>query len=987
MRSHARISLLALLATVLVVFALPAAAQAAPGIAKFEALSCNENKPEGVSGECSNSTPAQFFKQAGGHPNFGITDFSLNYAEFEGPGNGVKSIRTDLPIGFSTNPEALPRCSQADFAANFGKAEESHCPASSQAGTQEITLLLPGPTVLTLTGKVYNLVPPQGLGLEFGTDVALPFLGGIHVHSFLEGFVSWHKEAEATAEGIASGDYHEFFRVKVAKSLSEGEAPILRSRLITEGTLGNGLLTNPTACPGPQTNHLRVETYTGAIAYSEYKTSVTAAEEKCNLLSFEPAFTNATTPQVRDEGTELTTDVKFPLNTKSSETEGSDLKTTSVTLPAGFAINPSAARGLQACTQEQLLTETIETACPSRSEIGTAVISVPGLPPESLTGKIFLGATSLPITGPPYSIYVAVGSKRYGQVIRLEGSVKPNLETGQLETTFANIPQGPSTDTKLTFNGGTFADLANPLSCGAGKTQASFIPYSNPGETKLITPELNVTGGNCPATAGFALTQAAGAEPPLAAGSSTFSLNLQRADGQQYLQSMSTLLPKGLVGLIPAVTQCAEPQANAGSCTSASQIGTASVLAGAGPEPFEFTGKVYLTGPYAGAPFGLSIVTPVIAGPFNFGNEVTRAKIEVNKTTAQVIATATLPTIKQGVPIKLRSLTVTVNRQGFERNPTNCAVQAVQSSLTSTEGASQLVSTPFQAEGCSALAFKPTFAATTSAKTSKVNGASLETTINQPAGQANIQSVLVKLPAQLPSRLTTLQKACPEATFAANPYSCPAASNVGTARANTPVLPAKMAGPAYLVSHGGAAFPDLDLVLEANGVRVIVVGNTDIKKGVTTTNFATAPDVPVSSITVSLPTGPHSALAAFGNLCVKPLLMPTVITGQNGKQVKQNTKISVKSCGVQIVGKKVIGNTAYLTVKTFGAGRLTGTGSGVSRVSRSFNSAQNAVSLKIPLSSGGRSRHRPFKVHLKVSFKAKSRSVVSSSTATTVTFR
>jgi hypothetical protein len=410
------------------------------------------------------------------------------------------------------------------------------------------------------------------------------------------------------------------------------------------------------------------------------------------------------------------------------------------------------------------------------------------------------------------------------------------------------------------------------------------------------------------------------------------------------------------------------------------------VAAGSG-EPYVFKGKVYLTGPYEGAPYGLTFVVPSIAGPFNLGNVIARARIEVKQDTAQVIATdEKVPTIVGGVPIRMRSLTVSINHQGFERNPTNCGVLSTTTLLTSTLGATKEVSTPFQAEGCSALAFKPSFAASTSGKPSKANGASIETTINQPAGQANIKSVLVTLPKALPSRLTTLQKACPEATFKASPSSCPPGSLVGTARANTPTLPSKMTGPAYLVSHGGAAFPDLDLVLEANGVRVILVGNTDIKKGITTTNFATAPDAPVSSITVSLPQGPHSALAAFGDLCVVPLVMPTTITGQNGKQVKQNTKIAVKGCGVRIVGHKVIGNTAYLTVKTFAAGRITGSGSSLSTARRSLRGASNATTLKLPLSSGGRHRHRPFRTRIKVGFVPSHRGA-SSSASVTVTFR
>ncbi len=390
MRCHARVSLfLTVLACAgATLLGSVSAAQAAPAITSFESLTCSENEPIGEPKECNSGTPGQFFKQAGGHPPFGITDFTLNDAEFVLPNNGVKSIRTDLPVGFSTNPEALSRCSQADFNANLDTAEESHCPKSSLAGIQEVTLLLPGPTLVSLVGQAYNLEPPTGMGLEFGIDIPLAFLGGIHVHSFLEGFVSWHKEAEATEEGIASGDYHEFFKIKVGKSLAEEEPPIVRSRLVFIGNSGPGMLTNPTACPGPQDTHLRIETYSGAVATSVYKTTPTSAEENCGALSFDPAFSASTSPETQDEGTQLSTDLKFPLNEHASETEGSDSKNTVVTLPEGFTINPAAARGLQACTPEELNTETIETACPARSEIGTAVLNVPGLPPEALSGKI-----------------------------------------------------------------------------------------------------------------------------------------------------------------------------------------------------------------------------------------------------------------------------------------------------------------------------------------------------------------------------------------------------------------------------------------------------------------------------------------------------------------------------------------------------------------------------------------------------------------------
>ncbi|MGO9320745.1 MAG: hypothetical protein ACLQBY_08105 [Solirubrobacteraceae bacterium] len=994
MRSQFRVSLVALLVGALVAVLAPAAAQAAFGVESFASLTCSENAAEGAPKECNATTSGQFFTQAGGHPTWGITDFTFN--EFGDAGNGVKTIRTDLPVGFSTNPQALPQCSMVEFEANLDKAEASHCNANTEAGVQEITLVLPGPTIVTLTGKVYDLVPATGLPLEFGIDVALPFLGNIHVHSLLEGGVSWHKEAEVQKEGVETGNYHEYFKIKVGKSLSEGEAPLLRSRLVFNGkadSLGNALLTNPTACPGPQTTHLRVESYTGEVQTATYTTKTSAVEENCGILKFEPTFllTPSTTQQDKPDG--VTTELKMPLNKESTEFENSDLKTSEVTLPEGLTINPSAASGLEVCTPEEFAvgTEATSVSCPPRSVIGTAVDNVPGLPPESLKGNIYLGETKAgPITTPPYTVFVEFASKRYGQMLRLEGSVMPNLETGQLKTTFANTPQGPFENTKLSFNSGPFANLANPLTCGAAVTSAIFSGYSG----STTAPQLpqfivdsNGEKGACASPATFALTQSTSAEPATAGASTAFTFNLERPDGQQYLKTVKTELPPGLLGIVPSVTQCGEAQANAGTCPSSSKIGTVVAKAGSG-SPYPFSGSVYFTGPYQGAPYGLSIVVPVVAGPFEFKPEVTRSKITVNPSTAQVIATTTLPTIDKeaGIPLRLRSLSVTINRQGFERNPTNCEVLRDQSTLTSLEGAQNTPSSNFQVEGCSALAFKPAFAASTSGKPSKAKGASLVTTLTQGPGQAGIKSVFVTLPKQLPSRLTTLQKACLAALFEANPFSCSKESEVGTATAVTPVLPGVLKGPAYLVSHGGEEFPSLELVLEANGVRVIVVGKTHIKNGITTTNFATTPDVPVTSVTVNLPLGPHSALAANGNLCAATLVMPTIITGQNGKQIKQNTLISPTGCGVQIVGHKVVGNTAYLTVKTFAAGRISGSGPGLSTVRRTLNAASKATTLKVPLSSGGRSRRRPFKVKIRVGFVPKKKGAHSTA-AVTVAFR
>ena len=732
---------------------------------------------------------------------------------------------------------------------------------------------------------------------------------------------------------------------------------------------------------------LKLEFLGGATATEKYTTPI--GNENCGAVPFAPSFTLAQGSKAPDAPDPLSTELILPHNPDPEALDSSQVRTATVVLPEGVTLNSAAASGLEACTPEQIgIGTTNPIACPEGSELGTVTLNVPGLPDESLKGHMYLGgpAGGGPITGSPYVIYVAAESERYGVIVRIKGTTAANPVTGQLTTSFTENPEQPFSDLILHFKGGPLSPLANGLTCAVSQATTNFAPFTG---TPAVSPLANFEVSGCAATVPFAPTQATNSEPAQAGKSSTFTMSFVRPEGNQYLSKIRNVLPPGLVGLIPTVTTCGEPQASAGTCTSASRIGSATVSAGSGSSPYTFHGQVYLTGPYQGAPYGLSIVVPAVAGPFNLGNTIARARIDVNQTTGQVIATDNnVPMIVGGIPIRVRSLTIALDRQGFERNPTNCTAELfTESNLTGSLGGTATLKTPFAVEGCSALGYSPTFKATVGANTSKQNGASLETTIDQPEGQANMKSVLVTLPSTLPSRLSTLQKACPEATFAANPYSCPEGSLVGSARANTAALPGKLQGPAYLVSHGGAAFPDLDLVLEANGVRVIVVGNTDIKNGITTTNFAMTPDAPVSSVTVLLPTGPHSALTAYGDVCRSPMYMPTTITAQNGKVFKQKTLINVKGCGVKVVGKKVIGNTAYLTVKTFAPGRISGSGSNVTTVARWLNSAQSGAGLHVPLNGAGRSRGKPLSVKIRVGFYPKNKSAGTSTTYTTVTFR
>jgi len=391
----------------------------------------------------------------------------------------------------------------------------------------------------------------------------------------------------------------------------------------------------------------------------------------------------------------------------------------------------------------------------------------------------------------------------------------------------------------------------------------------------------------------------AGTSNPNAGQLSPLTVTFNREDREQDFQQIKVTTPPGLLGSLSGVPLCGEPQADLGTCSAASQIGEMTVAAGPGSHPYYQKGMVYLTGPYRGAPFGLSIVVPTKAGPFNLGNVVVRARINVDpETTALTVTTDPLPQILDGIPLRLRKTNVTINRPGFIFNPTDCAQLHITATISGSQGTQTEESAPFAVAGCAGLPFGPKFTVATSGKTSRAAGASLDAKLVFPSGpQSNIARVKVELPKQLPSRLTTLQKACPDTVFKTNPAACPAGSAIGAVQAVTPILPVKLRGPVYFVSHGGAAFPNLVAVLQGYGVRVDLVGETFIsKKGITSSTFTNVPDVPVSSFELFLPEGPGSALAANGNLCKDKLAMPTLFTAQDGAQLKQNTPIQVTGC-------------------------------------------------------------------------------------------
>ncbi len=571
--------------------------------------------------------------------------------------------------------------------------------------------------------------------------------------------------------------------------------------------------------------------------------------------------------------------------------------------------------------------------CPNGSKIGTVKIKTPLLEHE-LEGAVYLATQDNNPFESLIAMYIVVEDPYSGSLVKLAGEVTLNPQTGQIVTTFKNTPDVPFENLELHFFGGERAPLSTPSHCGTYTTTAVFTPWDGNGPVTAESSfniEHGPGGGPCPgATLPFNPTVNAGATNIQAGAFSPLTVTVNRKDGEQNLKSLEAKLPPGLSGVLSGVELCPEPQANEGLCGENSKVGEATIGVGIGNDPFTVTGgKFYLTGPYNGhgsctvgeagcAPFGLTFEVPAKAGPFDLANTannhpacdcvVVRGKIELDPQTAAITITSnppgspdSIPTSIEGIPLEIQHVNATTTRGNFQFNPTNCSKMALTGTVQLNEGGSSTISTPFQVTNCAALKFEPKFSVSTSAKTSRTGGASLSAKLaypNVPQGtDADIAKVKVELPKQLPSRLTTLQKACTAAQFEANPATCPTASKIGYAVVHTPLIPVPLQGPAIFVSHGGEAFPSLTLVLQGYGITIDLVGTTDIKNGVTSTTFKTVPDQPFSSFELTLPEGPYSALTAPGNLCTaKNLTMPTEFLAQNGAELKQNTKIAVTGC-------------------------------------------------------------------------------------------
>jgi len=902
----------------------------------WQAGTCNAEPPMAPT-ECSVATPGQFFETAAAHPNFGFTQFIVAHKQGAIPGTEeptaeLAAVRVELPVGLSVNPGATERCPIAVF-----EAGASGCPAGSKVGESGVTASeplvgVPIPPIPGVTAvSVYNVVPKPGQAARFGLELA-----GNEV--FLEGDVA------------SSGDYHEGFTIAVPRALPiEGiEGAILKNRLVFNGRAGDGtFLTTPSTCHGQAflesgseySTLLRAASYAeiaagesfpdGTGAYLESPIPPGTSPKSCNTIPYTPGLAVAPGTDETNAPAGARVEVVVPPPHGPEGQDQSTTKEAQVTLPPGMGINPSAAaapNNLKTCDNSQFVPHsTAPIACPPESRIGTAKITSAALPEGDLEGDVYIGKqeSSDPTSGNEYRIFIDAASARYGIDVRLIGHVFADPVTGQLTTKVAEVPQVPFTSFTLDFVGGQRAVLSSPPTCGPNRSTAQVTPWSgNPAATPVGSFSLHATpgGGACAATLAarpFAPSFAAGPKSTQAGAFSPLRVAITRGDGQQELKAATVTLAPGMLAKLAGVPYCPESaiaaaaqtsgaaQAAQPSCPAASEVGTATVQAGTGPTPLQITGKVFLSGPYHGAPLSLAVVTPATAGPFDLGTVVVRVALQVNPETAQVTAVSDpIPDVFGGAQLSIRSVVLDLSKNEFTLNPTSCEPMSNAATLNGGGGnpassaawSSFAASVPFQTSNCQALKFRPRLVTRFLGGKKQMRRAGhpkLRATLTARDGDANIARSTLTMPRSELIDQGHIKTICTRVQLAA--HDCPRASVYGHARAESPLLENPLAGPVYLVSSNHV-LPDLLADLRGQ-VEIQLHGVIrSVKHGRIRTTFSPVPDVPVKKFTLTMQGGKKGLIQNSRNLCTHRYFSRLSFLAQNGKRMVKKLPLGVAGC-------------------------------------------------------------------------------------------
>jgi hypothetical protein len=876
------------------------------------------------------------------------------------PVSSPKDLHFQWPPGLIGDPTAFPTCTSAQFFQSADSGHANACPPQSAIGVAAVSFNEPGFALATqLSVPLFNLKPEPGEPARFGFNIvagATPVVidtslradgdYGVTVETNNITQTAGLLASQVTVWGNPGDPRHNRQRgwacliESRGYAVEEGALQPCASTATTLGTQTPAFLTTPTSCTLPASSTVIGDTWADPLAVPDFPTLASTTFptfEGCNQLPFAPKVAAEPTAKSAASSSGLNFDLDF-VNEGLSNPNGraeSAVKKVTVALPKGVTTNPSVANGLQSCSLAQFHAEELGVqTCPEASKIGEVEIQSP-LVEEAVDGAIYVAKQNdnpsrdaQHPNGNLLSIYMVAKNPNLGVLVKSAGAVTPDPQTGQLSTTFDELPQLPFNHFHLHFREGSRAPLITPGLCGSYSTQAQLYPYANPQvpveRTATFTVNSGANGQPCASSeAGLPNkpTLSAGTVSPVAASYSPLVFKVNREDGSQALGSISAALPEGLLGKLAGVTECsnaqiaqAESRSGEGqgatelaspSCPAASQVGTVNVGTGAGPNPFYVPGKAYLAGPYKGAPLSLAIITPAVVGPFDLGTIVVRTALQVDPMTTQITAVSDpIPTIVHGLPTVVRSVSLNMDRPNFTLNPTSCEPKQITAQAVSTLGNIAPLQNRFQASACAALGFKPSLKLSLSGQTKRAGHPALKAVLTYPKGSyANIAKAQVALPGSEFLDQGNLNLVCKQADLKAG--TCPKNSIYGKVKAWSPLLDKPLVGNVYLGVGFGYKLPAL--VAELNGqIRVLLVGkvDTDKDKGIRNT-FLAVPDAAVSRFELSLKGGKkYGLLENSENICKKTQKAEAAFTAQNGKLEELQPTIS-NSCGKK--GKKKSG--------------------------------------------------------------------------------
>ncbi|MDO8184048.1 hypothetical protein Q5424_02620 [Conexibacter sp. JD483] len=851
--------------------------------------------------------------QAGAHPDLLVVDIRIRGRNVSTgplpqtiPDGTAKDIELELPPGIYGSAVATPRCPMSAFI-------DGRCAPQTAVGKHVLSYAAARGDDIQ-GSVVYNVVPPEGVVARFAFNViAVDVVMDMKVNSDGRYTLQTNIRDISTALALLRSQTY-LFGVPAALN---GPGTLLGA-LGDLGGPGGGeqipMLTLASQCGPALPVQLRTR------SWERPETWVTAAYTPqdgisgCDRLTFEPDF--AATPDSPRAGVPAGYEMRVtvPQNLRGDGLATPSVRTVSVTLPEGTAVSPSSAQGLVGCSDAQaaLLSEAA-SSCPSASRIGSVQIDTPLLA-GPLEGGVFLG-TPLSMrsqTGEMLRLFLI--AKGHGVTIKQEGRITPDPVTGQLHAVFDGAPQLPFSALTVRLDGGPTAPLTNPRTCGTHTTTSEITAWS--GQVATTTDTFEITqdaSGRACAPLGFAPSFVAGMGNASAGAASTFTLAFGRDDAQQDLGDLSVSLPAGMMGMVAASDLCDDASAAAGTCGESSRIGSVGTAVGAGQNPFQLSGRgVYLTGPYKGGPFGLSIVVPAVAGPFDLGTVVVRAAIHVDRRTAALsIVSDPFPTILEGIPLRMRQVTVAIDKPGFMVNPTSCSEKRIGGVLRSSTGTAANVGSRFQVGNCRALPYAPKLALQVGGRGRTRKGVTTPLTalLRMTDGQVNNRVVTVKLPRTLNSRMEVIRDACTLDQFEAG--ACD--KNVGTATATTPVLRNPLTGTLQLVRNPARRLPDLMVRLRGAGreagVTIDLTGKITIPRDLSLqTSFDTIPDVPIRSFRLNLVAGRRGAIGVTRNLCAaatrRGLVSQLSFRAQSGRLEQAGQRLNVAGCGARATAKK-----------------------------------------------------------------------------------